>query len=153
MEGNRTAGGDMNSITTAIQGFHHAALKARDFSASLKFYQEGLGFIPKIAWGQGDGRAVMLEAGNGNFLELFAGGAARAPRPAGSPGEPEPPLLHLAFRAPSCDAALERARKAGAVVIAEPKTVTIPSTPPTTVRIAFCLGPDGETIEFFQERA
>jgi glyoxylase I family protein len=95
----------------------------------------------------------MLDAGNGNCLELFAGGAARHPPPAGSPKEPEPPLLHLAFRAPSCDAAFDRARKAGAAVIAEPKTVTIPSTPPATVRIAFCSGPDGETIEFFQERA
>lgn len=136
-----------------IEGFHHAALKASDFEASLKFYREGLGLVPKIAWGKGDGRAVMLDAGNGNCLELFAGGAARTPRPAGSPREPEPPLLHLAFRTPSCDAAFERARRAGAAVVAEPKTVTIPSTPPTTVRIAFCTGPDGETIEFFQERA
>ena len=32
----------------------------------------------------------------------------------------------------------------------EPKTLTIPSTPPAEVRIAFCTGPDGETIEFFQ---
>ena len=140
-------------MLSPIEGFHHAALKARDFDASLKFYREGLGLVPKIAWGQGDGRAVMLDAGGGNCLELFAGGAARPPRPAGSLKEPEPPLLHLAFRTPSCDTAFERARRAGAVVVAEPKTVTIPSTPPTTVRIAFCLGPDGETIEFFQERA
>jgi glyoxylase I family protein len=139
-------------MNLTIKGFHHAALKARDFDESLKFYREGLGLVPKIAWGQGNARAVMLDAGNGNCLELFAGGAARPPRPAGSPGEPEPPLLHLAFRTPSCDAALERARKAGAVVTDEPKTVTIPSTPPTTVRIAFCTGPDGETLEFFQER-
>lgn len=139
-----------------IEGFHHAALKAKDFDASRKFYVEGLGFAPTIAWGEGDGRAVMLDAGNGNCLELFAGGtahAARAARPAGGPKEPEPPLLHLAFRTRSCDASFDRARKAGARVVAEPKTVTIPSSPPTTVRIAFCAGPDGETIEFFQEPA
>ena len=104
---------------------------------------------PTIAWGKGDGRAVMLDAGNGNHLEVFAGGAVRPPR---EPKDPEPLLLHLAFRTPSCDAAFARALGAGAEALAEPKTVTIPSDPPTTVRIAFCTGPDGETIEFFQDR-
>ena len=102
---------------------------------------------PAIAWGQGDGRAVMLDAGNGNHMEVFAGGAAR---PARRPGDLEPVLLHLAFRTPSCDASFARALAAGAAVVSEPKTVTIASDPPTTVRIAFCTGPDGETIEFFQ---
>lgn len=135
-----------------IEGFHHAALRVRDFEASLAFYAEGLGFAPTIAWGEGDGRAVMLDAGNGNCLELFAGGSARTSGRENGPTGSEPPLLHLAFRTRSCDASFDRARKAGARVVAEPKTVTISSSPPTTVRIAFCTGPDGETIEFFQER-
>jgi len=147
MEGKRSSG---RADPAQLEGFHHAALKARDFDASVKFYQEGLGMRPTIAWGQGDGRAVMLDAGNGNNMEVFAGAAARPTR---RPGEPEPLLLHLAFRTPSCDAAFARAIRAGAAVVAEPKTVTIPSDPPTTVRIAFCTGPDGETIEFFQDQA
>ena len=28
-------------------GFHHIAMRVRDFDASLKFYTEGLGFEPK----------------------------------------------------------------------------------------------------------
>jgi len=34
----------------------------------------------------------------------------------------------------------------------EPKDSDISSTPVYPVRIAFCLGPDGEEIEFFEER-
>ncbi len=147
MEGKRPSG---RADPAQLEGFHHAALRARDFDASLKFYREGLGMTPTIAWGQGDGRAVMLDTGNGNHLEVFAGGATRPTR---SLGESEPPLLHLAFRTRSCDASFAKALAAGAAVVAEPKTVTIPSDPPTTVRIAFCTGPNGEIIEFFQDHA
>jgi len=67
-----------------------------------------------------------------------------------SNGQADRALLHLAFNTTDCDRALEAARAAGAIVTAEPKTVTIPSTPPAVVGIAFCTGPDGEAIEFFQ---
>ena len=124
-------------------GFHHLAIRSRDFDASVKFYTEGLGFTEKIAWGEGDGRAVMLDTGDGNYVEVFAGGS-NAPKPEGS-------VLHFALRTGNCDVAIERARAAGAEVTVEPKDVTIPSRPaPTPVRIAFCKGPDGEVIEFFQ---
>lgn len=126
------------------RGFHHLALRARDFDRSLTFYKEGLGLIPGAAWGEGDGRAIMLHAGNENCLELFAGG---------TPDEkPEGAYLHLAFRTDDCDAALARAVDAGAVVTMAPKSLDIPSDPPMPVRIAFCTGPDGEIIEFFQNR-
>jgi glyoxylase I family protein len=125
-----------------VSGFHHAALRAADFDASVRFYTRGLGLKQVLAWGEGGERAVMLDAGNGNRVEVFAGGKEGQ--------QPEGALLHLAFRTSNCDRALEAARAAGAVVTAEPKTVTIPSTPPAVVRIAFCKGPDGEVLEFFQ---
>ena len=128
-------------------GFHHIAMRASDFDASVRFYVEGLGFTPKISWGQGDGRAVMLDTGDGNYLEIFAGGA-KAAAAQGKP--PAGTVLHFALRADSCDGAVDRARRAGATITTEPKDVDIPSTPVTKVRIAFCTGPDGETIEFFQ---
>lgn len=124
-------------------GFHHVALRARDFEASVKFYTEGLGFKPKIAWGEGNGRAVMLDTGDGNYLEIFAGGSAEP--------KPEGVLLHFALRTKDCDAATKRALAAGAVPTMEPKDINIQSRPgPTPVRISFCKGPDGEVIEFFQ---
>jgi glyoxylase I family protein len=124
-----------------VSGFHHVALRARDFEASLRFYINGLGLDQKAVWGKGNERAVMLDAGGGNCVEVFAGGGA--PRPEGA-------LLHLAFRTTNCDAALAAARAAGATVTMEPETIQIKSVPPATARIAFCTGPDGEVIEFFQ---
>ncbi len=124
-------------------GFHHVAIRARDFEATVQFYTEALGFKEKIAWGEDKSRAVMLDAGDGNYLEVFAGGAD-TPKPEGA-------ILHFALRTDNCDAALERARTAGAEVTMEPKDINIQSRPHhTPVRIAFCKGPDGEIIEFFQ---
>lgn len=135
--------------TPVSQGFHHVAIRARDFDRSLRFYVDGLGFRQKIAWGQAPRRAVMLDAGDGNYLEIFE----RPDQPAPPDGE-EPVLLHMAFRTPDTDASIARAREAGAVVTVEPKDVTIGSTPqPTPVRLAFCKGPDGEVIEFFQNES
>lgn len=124
-------------------GFHHVAIRASDFDRSVKFYTEALGFKEKIRWGEGPKRAIMLDTGDGNYLEIFANG---------SPGpKPEGCIIHFAIRTTNTDAAVARARAAGAEITTEPKDVAIPSTPgPTHVRLAFCKGPDGEVIEFFQ---
>jgi len=132
-----------NNATIGGGGFHHVAIRAYDFDASVQFYTEALGFTKKIAWGENEKRAIMLDAGDGNYLEIFANGT-NEPKPEGS-------IIHFALRTNDCDAALERARSAGAEVTMEPKSLDIPSEPTTTpVRIAFCKGPDGEIIEFFQ---
>ena len=123
-------------------GFHHLAMRVQDFDASLRFYVDGLGFRSKITWGEGDSRAAMLDTGDGNYLEIFAGGSD-APAAEG-------PVIHFALRTADCDRAIAAARAAGAEVTIEPKNVQIPSDPPTAARIAFCKGPDGEVIEFFQ---
>lgn len=123
-------------------GFHHIAMRVSDFDASVWFYTQVLGMTERVCWGEGSKRAIMLDTGDGNYIELFAGGS-KEPRPEGM-------ILHFALRTDNCDAALERARAAGMQVTMEPKNVEIPSIPPTPVRIAFCKGPDGEVIEFFQ---
>lgn len=135
-------------------GFHHIAVRAFDFDASFRFYVEGLGFRRAYGWGEDgrakgekDSRAALLDTGDGNYLELFAGGT----RPHGSP-PPEEVLLHFALRTSDTDAACERARQAGATVTTEPKSVTPAhaDAPAQTFRIAFVRGLDGELIEFFQ---
>ncbi len=124
-------------------GFHHVAIKAKDFDASLKFYTEGIGCEPVIFWGEGDGRAVMLHIGNGCMIELFAGGQEE--------NKPEGMWMHLAIKVDNSDEALAKAVKAGAIETMAPATIDIPSTPkPATVRISFCKGLDGEVLEFFQ---
>lgn len=127
-------------------GFHHVAIRAHDFDASVAFYGDVLGFREKIRWGEGDGRAIMMDAGDGNYIEIFAGG---------EPGQkPEGAILHFALPTSDCDAAVARAREAGMTVTMEPKSLDIPSRPgPTPVRIAFFKGPDGETVELFQNEA
>ncbi|NLS76522.1 MAG: VOC family protein [Chloroflexi bacterium] len=123
-------------------GFHHIAMRVHDFDASVKFYTEVLGFTVKTTWGNPERRLALLDTGDGNYIEISSGGSAE-PRPEGV-------ILHYALRTDNVDAAIERARAAGAPITIEPKDVTFNSVPPTPVRIGFCKGPDGELIEFFK---
>ncbi|MDD9268303.1 VOC family protein [Paenibacillus sp. GCM10023248] len=123
-------------------GFHHVALRANDFEATVKFYTEGLGFELRQAWGEGDKRIVLLDTGDGNYLEVFAGGSDE-PKPEGY-------YFHVAFRTDDVDAATQVAVEAGAVVTVAPKNAVLGNTPPTPVRISFVKGLNGEIIEFFQ---
>ena len=47
---------------------------------------------------------------------------------------------------------MKAVREAGYLITVEPKDVVIPSQPEFPVRVAFCNGPVGEEIEFFQEK-
>ncbi len=124
-------------------GFHHVAVKVHDFDAAVRFYTEGLGLVKKIAWGEGDQRAVMLDTGDGNYLEIFAGGEVATPS--------EARMLHFALRSSDCDAAHALAIEHGAVERMAPKDVNIAADVGTVpVRISFVVSPTGEVIEFFQ---
>ena len=126
-------------------GFHHVAMRAKDFDASVRFYTELLGFTTKMTWGDEGHRAIMLDAGDGACLEIFSGGSGEPPT--------EGAIIHFALRTADVDAIVERVRAAGAEVTMEPKTLDIPSNPPAPARIAFFTGPDGEVIEVFHELA
>ncbi len=135
-----------------VTGVHHAAVRAKDFDASVAFYTGVLGMTPRLGWGQPGERAIMLDVGDGNHVEIFE----RPDAPA-TPPDPEPPLLHLALRTDALDALTEKARAAGMTVTMEPRGVDIANTcsdgglPGTVpVRISFFRGPDGELIELFQ---
>ncbi|MFN2132972.1 MAG: VOC family protein [Anaerolineae bacterium] len=134
-----------NNPTIAGGGFHHLSMRVADLDASIAFYTEGLGCALRTSWGQGDRRTVLLDTGDGNYLELSGGGA--------SPPQPGSIIVHFALRTTDCDQAIEAARAAGAEVTVEPRDVTLSADPPIPARIAFCKGPDGELIEFFQNEA
>jgi len=123
-------------------GVHHLALSAVDFDKSIKFYTEGLGFETVAEWGEGTGRAALLDIGNGSHFEIFGNG---------NPNEQQDvKFVHFAFATTNPDLAYENAIAAGAVSHMEPKSLEIPANPPMPVRIAFVRGPDGEVLEFFK---
>ena len=137
----------MTGHNTALGGggFHHVSMHVRDIEASIRFYTEALGFVHKLAWGQGAKRTVLLDTGDGNYFEI-SGGRTEDASPAGH-------FAHIALRAADPEAVIEKVRAAGAEVTVEPKDVLLPSDPPTPIRIAFFKGPDGELIELFDNTA
>jgi len=58
----------------------------------------------------------------------------------------------MAFAVKDVDACVEAVRAAGYEITVEPNDIVIPSNPPLPARIAFCIGPVGEEIEFFCEK-
>ena len=129
-------------------GFHHVAIRSRDFDKTVRFYTQVLGFTEKINWQAAPKRAVMLDAGDGNYLEVFEDMDTSSGAPSGGGGGP---ILHFALRCDDTDAAIELARAAGCEVTMEPTPIDIDAKEGIVpVRIAFFKGPDGELIELFQ---
>ena len=134
----------MSSTNSRIRGcgFHHISMRVRDLNKSIKFYSEGLGFVERFSWGKEPKRTVLMDTGDGNYFEI-------------SQGEPDQSFIeggfrHVALRVDDCKAALELVRKAGAEVTRKARDVTLSSTPPIHIRVGFFKGPDGETIELFE---
>ena len=127
----------------SIRGFHHVAIRVHDFEAAVAFYRDGLGFAERIRWSDGQKMIALLDTGGGDYVEILSNG-----RP---PPQGEGAWAHLALRSDDCDADVARAVAAGATVAIAPKDMPI-RTPDETVpvRLAFCRGPHGEIIEFFQ---
>ena len=124
-------------------GIHHVAVRVPDFAAAVRFYTEALGFTEDVTWGDPSRPSAMLEIGQGTYLEVFSGGNDD-PKPDGA-------LLHLSLRTPDCDAAIARVRAAGGEILGEPRdAVTQGHQRTIRARLAFCRGPAGERIEFFQ---
>ena len=129
-------------------GYHHIALRARDFEKSFAFYTEGLGFTLAHQWGEGEGRIALLDMGDGNYLELFASAPGQTPDANGDIPAPWP-YFHLALRSTDVDGDIEIVRALGCPITIEPKSVPVNGK---TIRVGFFLGPDGEVLEFFQHQ-
>ena len=84
----------------------------------------------------------MLNTGAG-MMEIFANGD-------GYPGQGA--IRHMAFAVKDVDGCVAAVREAGYEITTEPKDIVIGSVPPYPARIAFCIGPVGEEIEFFAEK-
>ncbi len=124
-----------------IKGIHHISLKCgttEEFEKAKDFYLNLLGFSLVREWPEG----VMIDSGCG-FLEIFRNGPGVRTKGA---------LRHIAFAADDVDGIAEKVKSAGYEVFIEPNDIEIRSDPPLPARMAFCFGPLGEEIEFFQEK-
>ena len=124
------------------KGIHHIALKAQgpeEFRATQEFYETVLNCPAIRSWEDGEKQGAMLDLGN-TILEVTSDGT----------GAGTGVFAHIAFVEEDVDAAVERVRKAGREIIMAPTDVNIGGNYP--VRVAFCKGPAGEEIEFFQEK-
>jgi glyoxylase I family protein len=136
-------------------GFHHVAIRAVDFDATIKFYTEALGCTVHYEFavpGRID-RAAFLDAGDGRYIEVFGQGSTvqaegRRRRPDEEPTEGA--LLHFCFRVADVEASYARAVAAGAVSRIAPRTAQLNGESPAEVQIAFVTGPNGEVIEFLK---
>ena len=128
-----------------IFGVHHIAVKAcgvEDYKKTIHFYHEILGMPVVRTWGEGTDAGAMLDTGAG-MMEIFANGD-------GYPGQGA--IRHMAFAVKDVDGCVAAVREAGYEITMEPKDIVIGSEPPYPARIAFCIGPVGEEIEFFAEK-
>lgn len=124
-----------------ISGIHHVAMKCcdeKEYNDEKKFYGEILGLPVKREWNSG----IMFDTGSG-IIEIFNNGD--------QPLE-QGVIRHFAFAVYDVDLCVKTVREAGYKITVEPKDVVIPSSKPFPIRVAFCLGPLGEEIEFFQEK-
>lgn len=123
-----------------ITGIHHIALNCHTpekYAEEIRFYSEILGMEIVRTWKTG----TMLNTGSG-LMEIF--NDAEAPLEQGT-------IRHFALATPNTDACVEAVLAAGYEVFRGPESIVIPSDPGFPARIAFCKGPLGEHIEFFQE--
>lgn len=138
---------------TNITGIHHVAIQAKDYKATIRFY-EALGLEPYHHWTLPEFNieyaALLRIPGTNSFIEIFdqhANVAAQGRRR--QPGE-EPvtgALLHLALNVVDVVKAYEDALAAGATSCIAPSVLLL-GDPPLEVHNALVYGVNGEVIEF-----
>ena len=128
-----------------VIGIHHIALKCQgvaELDKTLHFYKEVLGLQEERRWGAGEQTGVMLSTGGG-LLEIFADATDRPQAGA---------VRHVALAVRDTEQAVAAVRAAGYTVTTPPTDICIPSEIPYPAKIAFCIGPVGEELEFFEEK-
>ncbi|MCL2060003.1 MAG: VOC family protein [Oscillospiraceae bacterium] len=126
-----------------FNGYHHIGLIVEDAEKSVEFYKK-LGAVETLSFPMGDtGKKIYLADLGGNaVVEII---------PRGNAGEEASArFAHIAIATDDASAAFDLAVKAGAKPQTEPRDVTLGAM---NARIAFVVGPDKETLEFFQVKS
>ena len=135
--------GDKNTTIPGC-GTHHIAIQARDLDESLTLYRDVLGMQVVAEFGSPERKILLLDTGDGSHIELFA---PTDETPAPGSAAPNDPVTHFALATTDTRAATEIVRKAGYTITVEPKDMDLGAF---QVTLSFFLGPNGESIEFFQ---
>ena len=127
-----------------VQGIHHVCIRCEksEIEKVKEFYQGVLGMPVIRSWGEPELEGFMFDTGAG-LVEVFTDAEGQLPQ--GS-------IRHFALKTDDVDGCVKAVREAGYPITVEPKDIVIPSQPEFPVRVAFCNGPTGEEIEFFQEK-
>lgn len=127
-----------------VKGIHHVSLKCgspEEYERAKQFYGSIIGLPLIREWN--NGQSTLFDTGSG-IIEIFSTGKA-----ADGTGS----INHFAFFVDEPDTCIETVRAAGYTVTVEPKDVVLgPENDPLPIRVAFCIGPVGEEIEFFCEK-
>ncbi|HLZ31349.1 MAG TPA: VOC family protein [Chloroflexota bacterium] len=120
----------------SVLGLHHAGLYVSDLERSIAFYSDafGLELAERFAFGAEEIAFLKLGAARLELIEA-SGGQRRAGV-----------VDHVAFEVDDLNAALERLREHGVVLLDQAPL----DVPELQARIFFCLGPDAERIELFE---
>lgn len=124
-----------------VKGIHHISLKTsnyEEYKKTIAFYRDILELKIAREWENG----IMFETGSG-LVEVFNSAESQLEKGV---------IRHFAFAVDDVDDCVEAVAKAGYDVFVGPKDIIIPSTPEFPASMAFCYGPMGEEIEFFQEK-
>lgn len=124
-----------------IKGIHHVSMKAsspEEYQKTITFYHDILGLDIIRVWEKG----TMFETGSG-IIEIFNNAESKLEQGT---------IRHFAFAVDDVDACVKAVTEHGYEVFMGPKDIVIQSDPAFPARMAFCYGPLGEEIEFFQEK-
>ena len=129
----------------ATVSIHHIAVRAKDYTASKKFYVEGLGAECYAEWEHWKGfMACMLRLNGGGIIEMLGSGEGELPDNFESIGGC---YIHFALLVDDVEEAVNRAIAAGGRQKGEIKDNDVPSP----MHIGTVFGPSGEIIEFLKE--
>lgn len=118
-----------------IEGFHHYSLTCSslaELDKTISFYCDVLGM--SVAKRMDNGAMISFPGG---MVEVFANGGGTTKCGA---------VRHIAFAVSDAAACVSAVKSAGFEVFLGPKEIQIPMH----AVIAFCYGPLGEQLEFFQ---
>lgn len=127
-----------------ITGVHHVALHpatSKQYDKTLAFYRNLLGCETVRAWDVDGRRGAFLNTGN-CILEVVLRDDGVQEYGA---------LHHIALATDDLDGAASTFGSSGYSITSGPRVGELPTCPPFCAYVAFCDGPCGESIEFFQE--